>query len=281
MATRSPACTTAWTCGNITESAFRFTSNMKDLSRHINMRWLKPPIFLACLLPLEHLVWMGFHDELGANPVEFITHSTGTWALVGLCVTLAMTPLRRILKQNWLIRFRRMFGLFAFFYACLHFTTWVWIYSGFDIHAMIADVYKRPFITMGFTAFVLMIPLAITSTSGMIRRLGGRRWNMLHRLIYISVIAGVIHYLWLVKSDKTIPLRFAAVVTVLLGYRVIHYALQRRQQAAAAKRSARESVLLRITHFRPFHREILRLRNPTEIVKRDFREKTFGLLRSE
>jgi sulfoxide reductase heme-binding subunit YedZ len=153
-----------------------------------------------------------------------------------------MTPLRRILNQNWLIRFRRMFGLFAFFYACLHFTTWVWIYSGFDIHAMIDDVYKRPFITMGFTAFVLMIPLALTSTSGMIRRLGGRRWNILHRLIYISVCAGVIHYLWLVKSDKTIPLRFAAVVTVLLGYRVIHYALQRRQQAAAAKRSARESV---------------------------------------
>jgi sulfoxide reductase heme-binding subunit YedZ len=216
---------------------------MKDLSRHINMRWLKPPIFLACLLPLAHLAWLGFHDELGANPVEFITHSTGTWALVGLCVTLSMTPLRRILKQNWLIRFRRMFGLFAFFYACLHFTTWVWIYSGFDVHAMIADVYKRPFITMGFTAFVLMIPLALTSTSGMIRRLGGRRWNLLHRLIYISVCAGVIHYLWLVKSDKTIPLRFAAVVTVLLGYRVIHYALQRRQQAAAAaKKGARESV---------------------------------------
>jgi sulfoxide reductase heme-binding subunit YedZ len=186
---------------------------------------------------------LGFHDELGANPVEFITHSTGTWALVGLCVTLSMTPLRRILKQNWLIRFRRMFGLFAFFYACLHFTTWVWIYSGFDVHAMIADVYKRPFITMGFTAFVLMIPLALTSTGGMIRRLGGRRWNLLHRLIYISVCAGVIHYLWLVKSDKTIPLRFAAVVTVLLGYRVIHYALQRRQQAAAAaKKGARESV---------------------------------------
>jgi methionine sulfoxide reductase heme-binding subunit len=216
---------------------------MKDLSRHIDMRWLKPPIFLACLAPLAHLVWMGLHDELGANPVEYITHSTGTWALTGLCITLTITPLRRILKQNWLIRFRRMFGLFAFFYACLHFTTWVWIYSAFDVHAMIADVYKRPFITMGFTAFVLLIPLAVTSTSGMIRRLGGRRWNLLHRLIYVSACAGVIHYYWLVKSDETVPLRFAAVVAVLLGYRLVRYAYEWRQQAAAAaKKSERESV---------------------------------------
>ncbi|PYU24309.1 MAG: sulfoxide reductase heme-binding subunit YedZ [Acidobacteria bacterium] len=214
---------------------------MKDLSRHINIRWLKPPIFLVCLAPLAHLVWMGFHDELGANPVEYITHSTGTWTLVGLCATLSITPLRRILKQNWLIRLRRMFGLFAFFYVSLHFATWVWLYSGFDVHAMIADVYKRPFITEGFTAFVLLIPLAATSTSGMIRRLGGRRWQMLHNLIYISAIAGVTHYYWLVKSDETVPLRFAAVVAVLLGYRAIRHALQRKQQAAAAKRS-RESV---------------------------------------
>jgi len=214
---------------------------MKDLSRHINIRWLKPPIFLVCLAPLAHLVWMGFHDELGANPVEYITHSTGTWTLVGLCATLSITPLRRILKQNWLIRLRRMFGLFAFFYVSLHFATWVWLYSGFDVHAMIADVYKRPFITAGFTAFVLLIPLAATSTSGMIRRLGGRRWQMLHNLIYISAIAGVTHYYWLVKSDETVPLRFAAVVAVLLGYRAIRHALQRKQQAAAAKRS-RESV---------------------------------------
>jgi sulfoxide reductase heme-binding subunit YedZ len=215
---------------------------MKDLSRHINMRWLKPPIFLVCLAPLAHLVWMGFHDELGANPVEYITHSTGTWTLVGLCVTLSMTPLRRILKQNWLIRLRRMFGLFVFFYVSLHFTTWVWLYSGFDVHAMIADVYKRPFITAGFTAFVLLIPLAATSTSGMIRRLGGRRWQMLHNLIYISAIAGVVHYYWLVKSDETVPLRFAAVVSVLLGYRAIHYVFERKRQAAAAKKSQRESV---------------------------------------
>jgi len=214
-----------------------------DLSRHLNMRWLKPPVFLLCLAPLANLVWLGFHDGLGANPVEFITHSTGTWALVFLCVTLAVTPFRRLLRQNWLIRFRRMFGLFAFFYASLHFTTWIWLYSGFDVHAMIDDVYKRPFITAGFTAFVLMVPLALTSTSGMIRRLGGHRWQVLHRLVYASAIAGAIHYYWLVKSDERVPLRFAAVVAILLIYRIVVYLLQRRQQAVAAKRSERESLL--------------------------------------
>ena len=216
---------------------------MKDLSRHIKCGGSSRRFSWCVCGPLAHLAWMGFHDELGANPIEYITHSTGTWTLVFLCVTLTMTPLRRLLQQNWLIRFRRMFGLFAFFYGCLHFTTYIWLDSGFDFHAMIEDVYKRPFITAGFTAFVLMIPLALTSTAGMIRRLGGRRWQMLHRLIYISAIAGVIHYYWLVKSDETVPLRFAAVVAVLLGYRVIYYALQRKEKAAAAKRSARESVL--------------------------------------
>jgi sulfoxide reductase heme-binding subunit YedZ len=208
------------------------------------MRWLKPPIFLLCLVPLAHLVWMGFQQELGANPIQYIEHSTGTWALVGLCVTLTVTLLRRILNQNWLIRFRRMFGLFAFFYACLHLTTFIWLDEQFDYHAMIADIYKRPFITAGFTAFVLLVPLALTSTSGMIRRLGGRRWNMLHRLIYISIVAGVIHYYWLVKSDETVPLRFAGVAAVLLGYRILHYEVQRRKQraAAAAKKDSRESV---------------------------------------
>ncbi len=208
------------------------------------MRWLKPPIFLLCLVPLAHLVWMGFQQELGANPIQYIEHSTGTWALVGLCVTLTVTPLRRILNQNWLIRFRRMFGLFAFFYACLHLTTFIWLDEQFDYHAMIADIYKRPFITAGFTAFVLLVPLALTSTSGMIRRLGGRCWNMLHRLIYISIVAGVIHYYWLVKSDETVPLRFAGVAAVLLGYRILHYEVQRRKQraAAAAKKDSRESV---------------------------------------
>lgn len=192
-----------------------------DLSRHINMKWIKPPVFLLCLAPLAYLVWTAFHNGLGANPIEAITHSTGTWALVLLSVTLSMTPLRRMLNQNWLIRFRRMFGLFAFFYGCLHVATYVWLDKSFDLSEMIKDVYKRPFITAGFTALLLMVPLAVTSTSGMIRRLGGKRWQMLHRLVYLSAIAGAIHYYWLVKSDETVPLRFAAVVGTLLLYRML------------------------------------------------------------
>src|SRR5579862_1188803 len=133
MATRIrwPACTRAWICARITEELSRAAPIEMDLSRHMNVRWLKPPVFLLCLGPIAHLVWMGFHDELGANPVEYITHSTGTWTLVALCVTLSVTPLRRILEQNWLIRFRRMFGLFAFFYGSLHFLTYIWVYSDF------------------------------------------------------------------------------------------------------------------------------------------------------
>jgi len=221
-----------------------------DIARHI--RWIKPPIFLLCLAPLGALGWKaagsagvlppGYQGNLGANPIEVITHSTGTWTLVALCVTLAITPLRKITHLNWLVRFRRMFGLFAFFYGCLHFTTYIWLDQFFDFHSMIADVYKRPFITMGFTAFTLMIPLALTSTSGMIRRIGGRRWQILHRLIYISAIAGVIHYYWLVKIDETVPYRFAAVVIVLLGFRVATYFLEKKRQPAAAKKPALSEV---------------------------------------
>jgi methionine sulfoxide reductase heme-binding subunit len=214
-----------------------------DLSRHINVRWIKPPVFLLCLAPAATLVWKGFHDELSANPTEFIRNSLGTWTLVFLCITLAITPSRRLLGQNWLIRFRRMLGLFAFFYASLHLITYFIFDTGLDFSAVVQDIYKRPFITVGFTAFVLLVPLAVTSTSGMIRRLGGKRWQMLHRLIYASVIAGVIHYYWLVKSDETVPLRFAAVVAVLLGYRVVIYMMQRKRQAAEAKKDARASVL--------------------------------------
>ena len=178
-------------------------------------------------------MWKGFHDLLGANPVQVIEHSTGTWALVGLCVTLSITPLRKLTHLNsWLIRFRRMFGLFAFFYACLHLTTYLWLDEQFDFAGIIPDIYKRPFITAGFTAWLLMVPLAITSTSGMIRRLGGKRWQWVHRLIYVSAIAGAVHYYWLVKSDETVPLRFAAVVAILLCYRIIAYELERRRTAA-------------------------------------------------
>jgi hypothetical protein len=148
---------------------------LMDLSRRIKMKWIKPPVLMMSLAPLAALVWKAFHDELGANPIEVITHSTGTWTLVFLCVTLSITPLRRLLHQGWLVRFRRMFGLFAFFYGCLHLATYVWLDKSFDFSAMTKDLYKRPFITAGFTAFLLMVPLAVTSTSGTIRRLGGKR----------------------------------------------------------------------------------------------------------
>jgi len=197
-----------------------------------NMKWVKPPIFLLCLVPLANLIWKGFQQDLGANPAQLIEHSTGTWALVGLCVTLSITPLRKLTHLNWLIRFRRMFGLLAFFYACLHLTTYLVFDQDLQFANILPDVYKRPFITVGFTAWVLMLPLAITSTSGMIRRLGGKRWQLLHRLIYISAIAGAVHYYWLVKSDETVPMRFAAVVAILLGYRIVMYALERRRATA-------------------------------------------------
>jgi methionine sulfoxide reductase heme-binding subunit len=195
------------------------------------MRWIKPPIFLLCLAPLGALGWKAYEGNLGANPVELITHSTGTWTLVGLCVTLSITPLRKLLHLNWLVRFRRMFGLFAFFYGCLHFTTYIWLDQFFDIHSMIKDIAKRPFITLGFSAFVLLWPLALTSTQGMIRRLGGKRWQMLHRLIYVTAVAGVVHYYWLVKSDVRKPLFYGFLVGILLLWRLGVYVIGRRQTA--------------------------------------------------
>jgi len=184
------------------------------------LRITKVLIFLATLVPLERLVWKFFHDGLGANPVEVITHSTGDWTLILILTTLSITPLRKLTKQYWLIGIRRMIGLFAFFYGCLHFTTYLWLDKSFDVHEMIKDVYKRPFITAGFTAFVLLIPLALTSTKGWIRRLG-KNWQRVHRLIYITAIAGVVHYIWLVKADLRKPLQYAFVLSVLLIYRIV------------------------------------------------------------
>jgi methionine sulfoxide reductase heme-binding subunit len=185
------------------------------------LRYFKPVIFLACLAPLASLAWRAFHSELGANPIEAITHSTGTCTLVFLLITLSVTPLRKLTRQYWLINLRRMFGLFAFFYGCLHLTTYVWLDKFFDVHQMLADIAKRRFITAGLAGFVLMIPLALTSTKSWIRRLGGKRWQALHRLIYLSAAAGVIHYIWLVKADLRSPLRYAFVLLVLLGYRIV------------------------------------------------------------
>ena len=206
------------------------------------VRYSKPAVFLACLVPMGLLVRKGIESRLGANPIEVITHSTGDWTLIFLCITLAITPLRRVLGIPWLVRYRRMTGLFAFFHGSLHFLTYVWLDKFFDWHAMVKDVYKRPFITAGFTAFVLLLPLAATSTAGMIRRLGGRRWQLLHRLIYASATAGVIHYYWLVKADVRLPLRYAAIVAFLLACRVvIYFADRRRASAPAAEHAERVS----------------------------------------
>jgi len=163
---------------------------------------------------------------LGANPIEFITHSTGTWTLVFLLITLSVTPLRRLTGRNDLIRYRRMLGLFAFFYACLHFTTYIWLDQFFDWSAIVKDVIKRPFITVGFASFVLLIPLAATSTHAMQRRLK-RRWQQLHRLVYLIAIGGVAHYWWLVKKDITQPALYALALALLLGFRLAYPFIQR------------------------------------------------------
>lgn len=184
------------------------------------LRIIKLAIFLAALVPLGRLAWRALHDALGANPIEVITHSTGDWTLIFILVTLSITPLRRITRQYWLIGVRRMVGLFAFFYGTLHFLTYIWLDKFFDTHEMWKDIAKRPFITLGFSALVLMIPLALTSTTWSIRRLGGRNWQRLHRLIYFTGVLGVIHYYWLVKADHRKPIEYAIALSLLLLYRL-------------------------------------------------------------
>ncbi len=180
---------------------------------------IKPAVFVLCLFPALLAAWAVWKHQAGANPVEYITHASGDWTLRFLLITLAITPLRFLLQMQVLLRYRRMLGLFAFFYASLHLTTYLWLDQFFDWGEIWKDVYKRPFITAGFTGFVLMVPLAITSTKGWIRRLGGKRWQALHRLIYFSAAAGCIHYYWLVKSDVRLPLMYSALLLLLLGYR--------------------------------------------------------------
>jgi sulfoxide reductase heme-binding subunit YedZ len=190
------------------------------MHKFLTSKWTKAAVFLICLLPLASLGWRGLHDGLTANPIEFITHATGDWTLRLILITLCVTPFRKLLGLPELIRFRRMLGLFAFFYGCLHFTTYIWLDKFFDLKEVWKDIAKRPYITVGFLAFVLLIPLAITSTAGWIRRLGGRCWQLLHRGIYITVVAGVIHYYWLVKSAVLRPLTYGAIVAVLLLWRL-------------------------------------------------------------
>jgi sulfoxide reductase heme-binding subunit YedZ len=212
------------------------------------IRWIKIAVFPLCLVPLAILLWRFFGPHptdmsswglgLGPNPVEALEHGTGDWTLRFLLITLAITPLRKILRVPALIRFRRMFGLFAFFYGCLHFSTYLGVDKFFNLHEILLDVVKRKYITVGFTALVLLVPLALTSTAGSIRRLGGKRWQRLHRLIYASAILGVIHYLWLVKADIHKPLEYGAILLLLLAYRIVNWlrpVVHRRTPVVSAK----------------------------------------------
>lgn len=180
----------------------------------------KPLVFVACLSPFLLLAWDGYHDALSANPIDDITDATGTWTLRFLLITLAVTPVRKFTRWNWLLQFRRMFGLFAFFSVTLHFFTYIYLDQFFLWEEILNDIQQRPFIAAGFVSFVLMIPLAATSTDRITRWIGGKNWTRLHRLVYISAVGGVIHYLWLVKADTRSPLTYGAILATLLGVRL-------------------------------------------------------------
>lgn len=195
-------------------------------------------MFVLSSAPFLWIVLRAYQGKLTANPVEFLQHATGDWTLRFLIFTLAITPLRKLLDLADLIRFRRMLGLFAFFYACLHFLTYIGPDQSFDLAGMWRDVQKRRFITVGFTAFVLLIPLAITSTKGWIRRLGGKRWQVIHRAVYVAAVCGVIHYYWLVKSDVRKPLFYGALVGILLLWRLGNWFLKRNRSLATSARAS-------------------------------------------
>ncbi|HQR55861.1 MAG TPA: protein-methionine-sulfoxide reductase heme-binding subunit MsrQ [Burkholderiaceae bacterium] len=205
------------------------------------LRVVRGSVFLLALLPLAHLLLRGVSGALGANPVEAILRSLGTWTLVLLLVTLSITPLRRLTGWSWLLRLRRMLGLFAFFYAVLHVTAFVWLDHWFEWTDILADVAKRPYLTFGFVAFVLMIPLAATSTNAMVRRLGGRNWQRLHRLVYLIGVLGVLHYWFhkLAKNDLAEPVIYAAVLGVLFVVRLWHWRAGRRAAAPVASAARR------------------------------------------
>jgi len=190
---------------------------------------LRVLLFLLALVPLVRLFALGFTDRLGANPVEFVSRSLGTWTLVMLCATLSITPLRRLTGWAWLVRLRRMAGLYCFFYATLHFAAYFWLDHWFDFGAILADIAKRPFITAGFAAFLLLIPLAATSTHAMVRRLGGRNWQRLHRLVYAVALLAILHYWWhkAGKNDFGEVTVYAVVIGILLGARLVNWARNR------------------------------------------------------
>lgn len=204
------------------------------------IRWvLKPAAFAVGLVPLAELVWRGVNGNLTADPLVYITNNTGIWTLRFIVITLAITPVRWLTKWNPIINFRRMLGLFAFFYGTIHFMIYFVLDRSLMFDGLWEDIVKRPYITVGFTGFVLMIPLALTSTKGWIRRLGGRRWNLLHKLIYATGVLGVIHYLWKVKLDVTNPLIYLAIVAVLLLVRVFRWISKRQASASARTVAAR------------------------------------------
>ncbi|MCH6583460.1 MAG: protein-methionine-sulfoxide reductase heme-binding subunit MsrQ [Gammaproteobacteria bacterium] len=199
------------------------------------IRWVaKPVLFVLCLVPLAWLVWDGVTNNLGANPVETVRRYTGDWTLRFLFIALTVTPLRRLTGWHVVIRLRRMLGLFAFFYACLHFVSYIWLDQFFMWDAIIEDILDRPYITVGVASFLLLIPLAVTSTNGMVRRLGGRRWQRLHQLVYVIAVLGVIHFLWLVKSDISEPVIYGAILALLLGFRLFWHLRGRSRQPAGA-----------------------------------------------
>ena len=235
MVTRSrwPAFTKAWICAGIIDSELPETSALKNST----MGWLKVSVFLLCLLPLGKLLLETFGVagfSLGANPIEELIHRCGIWGLNFLLITLAVTPLRLLTGWNWLLRFRRMLGLFAFFYILLHFLVYAGLDQRFAISVIIEDVIERPYITLGMTALLLLLPLAVTSTNGMMRRLG-RRWQKLHRLIYPIAILGAWHFYWQVKLDITEPLIYTGILAVLLGFRIVVAWRKRRRSAATGK----------------------------------------------
>lgn len=216
---------------------------MKIFRAVLASKWTKVVVFTACLVPLGLLLWRGYRNDLTLNPVEYVEHRTGDWILRFLCITLAITPARKILHLPELIRYRRMMGLFAFFYAVLHFSTWLGVDRFFQWSLILDDIGKRPYITVGFTGFVLLIPLAVTSTAGWIRRLGGKRWQMLHRAVYFAAIAGVIHYYWQVKSDVRKPIEYGVIVGVLLAWRIASWIIARRKKGAARVSAPRDEVV--------------------------------------
>lgn len=215
----------AWIYTKISDDAMMKTSSSRALNG------LKASVFLLALVPLVKLMCNAYRDELGANPIEKITHVTGYWTLTFLMIALSVTPIRLLLGWAWLVRFRRMLGLYAFFYGSLHFLTYLVLDQFFDWPAIVADIAKRPYITVGFPSFVLLIPLAMTSTDAMIRRLGGKRWKALHRLVYVIAMGGVVHFWWLVKKDVSEPMIFASLLALLFSVRIFYQLTGRRAKS--------------------------------------------------